>query len=208
MLQNSKLEAMRFALAVPRQQLLLNRTLQSKAGSRLRCRATAGSDTRGIFNVDGHGSNVTVFDARCCCKDAIGTQHGQKYSANGVCNHIPLARRDAIESCSNCEDADATACFAFFGCDRHRVERWYHVVAGLEQTLAMPGARTAYSLLSAPCVEVFLLLVLCCWFHMSKSLVPNVSFIVVVSSRRTDRQYLQLAALHLSHVSKFACITG
>ena len=52
----------------------------------------------------------------------------------------PPLGRDAIESCSGLEGAEATACFAYFGCDRQKVKQWFSVVAALEQSLAIPGA--------------------------------------------------------------------
>ncbi len=58
-----------------------------------------------------------------------------------MCRHDPRpAGRDAIESCSNLEGAEATACFAYFGCDRQKVKQWFSVVAAFEQSLAIPGA--------------------------------------------------------------------
>jgi hypothetical protein len=101
----------------------------------------------------------------------------------------PLPGRDAIESCANCEDAEATACFAYFGCDRHRVERWYNVVAGLEQTLATPGAHTARPPFSAPRLVLRTLLDLQQPAHLTATSV-------------------QYAALSLRHVPVFNCTTG
>ena len=49
--------------------------------------------------------------------------------------------RDAIESCSGLEGAEATACFAYFGCDRQKVKQWFSTVVTLEQALSIQGAR-------------------------------------------------------------------
>ena len=62
-------------------------------------------------------------------------------STDGLHHWHLLPRRDAIESCSSCEGAEATACYAYFGCDKRRVDRWFSIVAKLEQSLVMPGAR-------------------------------------------------------------------
>ena len=62
---------------LPRQRAPYAASRAAPFGGRWLCRAApAGSDARGVFDAFSHGSNVTIFDARCVqmrlrCKHVI-----------------------------------------------------------------------------------------------------------------------------------------
>eukprot|EP00208_Stichococcus_sp_RCC1054_P005558 CAMPEP_0206148750 /NCGR_PEP_ID=MMETSP1473-20131121/37415_1 /ASSEMBLY_ACC=CAM_ASM_001109 /TAXON_ID=1461547 /ORGANISM="Stichococcus sp, Strain RCC1054" /LENGTH=163 /DNA_ID=CAMNT_0053546173 /DNA_START=701 /DNA_END=1192 /DNA_ORIENTATION=- len=46
--------------------------------------------------------------------------------------------RDAIETCSGKEGAEAEACFLLFGLDSQQTKKWYPIVSSLERQLELP----------------------------------------------------------------------